>query len=106
MSFSLKSIEDMGFIASQSHGSAFYREAHASTLWCQPGEVIQYCPVSEVRYKSTMCDRRPRHLLQPQSTLHVTSDINSQSDIDAYMGFNQNKLKTSTKLKPPQLNPF
>lgn len=94
MSFSLKSIEDMGCIGMQAHGSAFYREEHFSTMWCQPGEVIRYNECGDIVFHYVH-----RHI-------HISTKTGSQSGLDSFIALNPTKLKISTKLKPPQLNPF
>lgn len=96
MSFSLKIIEDdprVGILL-QISVSQFYAEGNMGNLCCPGGEFVT---------NFTMGDRRPRYLFQPQSTLHVTSDFGSQSDIDTFMGFNPNKLQTCHRLKSEKL---
>lgn len=99
MSFSLKSIEDdsRSGILLQILVSQFYSERNIENLCCRGGEFVT---------NFTIGDRRTQYFFGVHPSLHLTSRFGSQSDINSFMGFNPTKLKTSTKLKPPQLNPF
>lgn len=98
MSFSLKVLEgpprECLYGPLQRDKSRFYNEGLRHNLVIGRAEFMAFCSDNDIPHPHS------------NKLIHKTSNSRHQCQLDRFFGLNQNKLKTSTKLKPPQLNPF